>query len=195
MEGAGSSSTKAMSHAARTTARKHLYESIVATAQALVAKTTNPDIIQGCSAAIALYTTRITEIRKQRGQGRKDRKRRAIAKSKARIHELEATMGEALDHLKSRSEGSQDNNADDDEDHDDASHENVKEFFETWANCHDVLQATGGNATAELARVNELWSKDMPLPKGSVATWLAAYEAYKEEADKVGVEYIADSDI
>ena len=136
MEGASSSSTKAMSHAARATARKHLYESIVETAQALVRKSTNPDIIQGCSAAIALYTTRITEIRKQRGQGRKDRKRRAVAKSKARIYELEATMGEALDHMRSRSEGSQDDNADDDEDHDDASHENVKEFSETWAKCH-----------------------------------------------------------
>ena len=184
-----------MSHAARTTARKNLYESIVETAQALVGKSKNPDIIQGCSAAITLYTTRIAEIKLQRGQGRKDRKRRAIAKSKARIHELEATMGEALDHMKSRSEGSQDNNADDDEDHDDASHENVKEFFETWAKCHDTLQVTGGNVKAELDRVNELWSKDMPLPKGSVATWLAAYEAYKEEADKVGVEYIADNDI
>ena len=107
-------------------------------------------------------------------------------------------MGEALDHMTSRSKASQDDNPDDDEadeDHDDASHENVKEFFETLANCHDVLQVTGGNVKAELARATELWSKDMPLPKGSVATWLAAYEAYKEEAEEVGVEYIADSDI
>ena len=69
-----------------------------------------------------LRCTRLAALRSgsREGKGWKKRKRRAIAKSKARIDELEATMGEALEHLQSRGEGSQDDNADDDEDHDDA---------------------------------------------------------------------------
>ena len=45
-----------LSHAARTTARKKLYEEIVETSEQLLRQTSNADIISGCNACIELYT-------------------------------------------------------------------------------------------------------------------------------------------
>ena len=173
-----------LTHAARTTVRKNLYEEIVQTAEALKRQSSNENIIEGCSQCIALYTARIDDIKRKRKQGRRDRKRRAIARSMALIAQLEDAIREVENKF---GPGQDDDDTEDDENLDGdwtdwARHEEVKEFLTAWGSVHNALQETGGNAISELQRVDALLCKDMPLPKGSVSTWLSAYEEYKKQA-------------